>query len=85
MTSVFRSYPEKKSAVPYRGTSLIKKRTPLGPYRRPMPRVPGGSEGGWRFLLGKVPLYLEGQARVGQRHGPLPRGAMFVTSEVPLY
>ena len=27
----------------YRGTSLIVKRTPLGPYRRPMPRVLGGS------------------------------------------
>ena len=23
----------------YRGTSLTRKRTPLGPYRRPMPRV----------------------------------------------
>ena len=30
-------------AVAYRGTSLTKKRTPLGPYRRPMPRVLGGS------------------------------------------
>ena len=27
----------------YRGTSLIRKRTPLGPYRRLMPRVLGGS------------------------------------------
>jgi hypothetical protein len=27
----------------YRGTSLTKKRTHLGPYRRPMPRVIGGS------------------------------------------
>ena len=27
----------------YRGTSLIRKRTPLGPYRRPMPRVLGWS------------------------------------------
>ena len=27
----------------YRGTSLIRKRTTLGPYRRPMPRVLGGS------------------------------------------
>jgi len=26
-----------------RGTSLIKKNTSLGPYRRPMPRVLGGS------------------------------------------
>ena len=29
--------------VRYRGTSLIRKRHLLGPYRRPMPRVPGGS------------------------------------------
>ena len=27
----------------YRGTSLISKRLPVGPYRRPMPRVLGGS------------------------------------------
>ena len=26
----------------YRGTALIRKRTPQGPYRRPMPRVVGG-------------------------------------------
>ena len=41
----------------YRGTSPIRKRTPLGPYRRPMPRILGGSEGGGRFLMGEVPLY----------------------------
>ena len=29
--------------INYRGTSLTRKRTPLGPYRRPMPRVLGGS------------------------------------------
>ena len=28
---------------PYRGTSPIRERTPLGHYRRPMPRVLGGS------------------------------------------
>ena len=27
----------------YRGTSLTRKRNPLGPYRKPMPRVLGGS------------------------------------------
>jgi hypothetical protein len=32
-----------------RGTSLTIKRTLLGPYRRPMPRVPGGSKE--HFLL----------------------------------
>jgi len=41
----------------YRGTSLIRKRTPLGPYRRPVPRVLGVSHGGGRFLMGEVPLY----------------------------
>ena len=30
-----------RDAVGYRGTSLIRKRTPLVPYRRPMPRVLG--------------------------------------------
>ena len=30
----------------YRGTSLTRPRPPLGPYRRPMPRVLGGSYGG---------------------------------------
>jgi len=29
---------------------------PLGPYRRPMPRVLGGSQGGGRFLMSEVPL-----------------------------
>ena len=42
----------------YRGTSLIRKRTPLGPYRRPMPRVLGWSQGGGRFFMGEVPLQL---------------------------
>ena len=32
----------------YRGTPLTRERTPLGPYRRPMPRVLGGSQGGPR-------------------------------------
>ena len=45
------------SFTAYRGTSLIRKRTPLGPYRRPTPRVLGGSQGGGRFLMGEVPLY----------------------------
>jgi len=40
----------------YRGTSLIRKRTPLGPYRRPVRRVLGKAQWGGRFLMGKVPL-----------------------------
>ena len=39
----------------YKGTSLTRKCTPLGPYRRPMPRDLGGSQGGGRFLMGEVP------------------------------
>jgi len=31
------------SLTHYRGTSLIRKLKPLGPYRRPVPRVIGGS------------------------------------------
>ena len=31
---------------PYWGTSLIRKRTPLGPYRMPMPRILGEFGGG---------------------------------------
>ena len=42
----------------YRGTSLIRKLTPPGSYRRPMPRVLSWSQGDGRFLMGQVPLYL---------------------------
>ena len=41
----------------YRGTSITGKRTPLGPYRRPIPRVLGGFKCGQRFLMGEVLLY----------------------------
>ena len=37
---------------PYRGASPIRKRSHLGPYRKPMPRVMGGG----RFLMSEVPL-----------------------------
>ena len=40
----------------YKGTSLTGNRNPLGPCRRPMPRVLGGSYGVGRFLVGEVPL-----------------------------
>ena len=36
-------------ATLYRDTSLIRKRNPLGPYRRPVPRVLGG----WAFSYGR--------------------------------
>ena len=38
----------------YRGTSLTRKRTPLGPYRKPMPRVLArGVPEGWAFSYGR--------------------------------
>jgi hypothetical protein len=40
----------------YRGTSLARKHNPLGPFRRPMPRVLGGSQVGERCLMGEAPL-----------------------------
>ena len=40
----------------YRGTSFTRKRTPLGPYRRPMSRVLGWFQGVGRFLMGEVTL-----------------------------
>ena len=39
----------------YRGASLIKKRTPLEPYRRHMRRALGGPRGAL-FLMSEVPL-----------------------------
>ena len=46
-----------------RGTSLARKRTPLGPYRGLMPRVLRGSFEGGRFLTGEVTLYTQWPAR----------------------
>ena len=47
------------SDLEHRGTSLIRKHHPVGPYSRTMPRVLGElgeSRGGGRFLMGEVPL-----------------------------
>ena len=41
----------------YRGSALTRKRTPLGPYRRPMPRVLRGSWEGGRFLMRGTPVH----------------------------
>ena len=41
----------------YLSTSLIRKRTPLGPYRGSTSKSLGGSRGGERFLMSEVPLY----------------------------
>ena len=60
----------KRGRVAYRGTSLTRKRTPLGPYRRPMSRVQGGSYGGGRFLMGEVPLYGIGRRPTSEKTRP---------------
>ena len=39
--------------MPCRGTSLTGKRTPPGPYRRPLPRVLRGNLGGWECFDGR--------------------------------
>ena len=41
---------------PYRGSSLKRKRTFLGPYHMPMPKVLGESQRGGRFIMGEEPL-----------------------------
>ena len=52
----------------YRGTSLIRKRTPRGPYRRPMPRVLGGVLGGWAFCYGRsTPVHFRQFLRLKHR------------------
>jgi len=43
----------------YRDTSLVRKRKPLGPCSRPVPRVMGGSWGGGRLLISEVPMYID--------------------------
>ncbi|KAJ1473209.1 hypothetical protein T484DRAFT_3365307 [Baffinella frigidus] len=51
-------YAPRKSttAGPYRGTSLMRNRLPVGPYSRTMPRVLWWSWGGGQFLMSEVPL-----------------------------
>ena len=42
--------------VQYKATSLVRNRHPIGSYRRPMPRILRGSQGGEHFLISEVPL-----------------------------
>jgi len=50
----------------YRGTSLIRNRSPLGPYSSHMHRDLWWSYGGGRFLMSEVPLYPKAdRSRVG--------------------
>ena len=46
------------NSKPYRGASSIRKRTPLGPFRRLMRRALGGSLGDGLFLRTKYPFTL---------------------------
>jgi hypothetical protein len=59
-TQIINSEPSTPQLRPpetlFMGTSLVRKRTPLVPYRRPLPKVLRGSEGGGCFLLGVAPL-----------------------------
>jgi hypothetical protein len=48
-----------RTLLSLQGYLTQKETPPLGPYRRPMPRVLGGSWEGGRFLMGEVPLYLD--------------------------
>ena len=41
------------ATLPYRDTSLTRKRPPPEPYRRPMHRLLGGSLRGWTFSYGR--------------------------------
>ena len=55
-------------AQPYRGTSLIRKRPLLGPYRRPLPRRPRRLLGGWAFSYGRgAPVSIRGERMHGGR------------------
>ena len=65
--------PNKSSRTLYRGTSRIRKRTPLEPYRRPMPRVIGGSYGSWAVSYGRgTPVHGVYEGRQGGNYVPFP-------------
>ena len=53
--------------VTYRGSSLKRKCTPIGPYRRPMPRVLGGPRGVGVFLWARYPCRPVPQSYSGAR------------------
>ena len=60
----------------YRGTSLIRKRTLLGPYSRPMPRVLGGFLGVGVFLWARYPFRELGAGRGWVREVVVPKGRL---------
>ena len=61
----------------YRGSSLIRKRHPVGPYRRIMPRDLQRSWGGLHFLMSEVPVYRRVRR---ERRGAHMAAALVVTN-----
>jgi len=59
--------PPSSRVLPYRGTSLIRNRAPLGPYSRTMPMALWKPWGGGLFLMSEVPLYKRPLARAQPR------------------
>jgi hypothetical protein len=57
----------------YRGTSLVRNSSPLGPYTRPMPRALWWSQGGGHVFMSEVPLSFR-----------VLGGALVLISELPL-
>ena len=58
LDSLFTVFVNPLTPHPYRDTSLIKKRTPIGPYRKPLPRVVGRSKGVVVFLWARYVVWL---------------------------
>ena len=57
--------------LPLQGYLAHKKTPPLGPYRRPVPRVLEDPRGVGVFRMGEVPLYIKrwGLDRLTHKHG----------------
>ena len=53
---------QRPTSARYKGTSLIRKHPPLGPYSKDMPRPLWRSKGERRFVISEVPLYLQNLA-----------------------
>ena len=56
----------------YRGTSSIRNRLPVGPYRRAMPRALWWSQGVERSLMSEVPMWALAKNTPRQRKDPGP-------------
>ena len=53
----------------YRGTTFTRKGPPPGPYSSPVHRALWWSEGGVRFLMGEVPLYVQPNSSISYMFG----------------